>query len=149
MGMNAIPKKKLCWNCEGRVAFAEENCPFCGVYLSTSSLINQQDENSTHIAPYKANTDKSIPASPYKLNEEESPSQSEDSGELEEMLTLEQKGSILPLTLLLASSVFFVFGFILLLFSHEGTLTLQWNASYWYFYLGTAAILLFGGWRSI
>jgi hypothetical protein len=31
--MSAVPKKKLCWNCEGNVAKDIDNCPYCGVYV--------------------------------------------------------------------------------------------------------------------
>lgn len=147
--MSATPKKKLCWNCEGRVAQVDENCPFCGVYLSSSSLINQQDESSTHIAPYRPSTDKTIPASPYGNKEEEA--KDEESSEImqEEALNPNQRSNLLSFTLLLAGSVFLVFGLILLIFSRQGTLTLQWNASYWFAYLGLAIVLLFSGWRSL
>lgn len=149
--MSAIPKKKLCWNCDGRVALSDENCPYCGVYLSSSSLINQQNENSTHIAPYQTGSDKSIPASPYEMKKNEEESKAEDSTELvhEEALNPSQKSALLPLALMLAGSVLLVFGLILLTFSHQGTLTLQWNASYWFVYLGAASIMLFVGWRSL
>lgn len=148
--MSAIPKKKLCWNCEGRVSFSVENCPFCGVYLSSSSLINQQDESSTHIPPYRTSSDKSIPASPYNMNDDEE-IKTEDSNEdiQEEALNTNQKSNLLPFILLLAGSVFLVFGLILLIFSRQGTLTLQWDASYWFVYLGMAVVLLFVGWRSL
>lgn len=145
--MSATPKKKLCWNCEGRVALSEENCPFCGVYLSSSALINQADENSTHIAPYQNINDQTIPDSPYSnKNENEDSLSSEDS--LEESHST-SKSSLLALTLLLAGSIFFIFGLILLVFARQGTLTLQWNASYWFVYLGMSVILLFMGWRSL
>lgn len=149
--MNAIPKKKMCWNCEGRVAFSDENCPYCGVYLSSSSLINPQNESSTHIPPYRTGSDKSIPASPYGMNKDVEEEKTEDTTESvqEEALNPTQSSTVLPFVLLLASSVFLVFGLILLVFSNQGTLTLQWNASYWFVYLGTAAVLLFIGWRSM
>lgn len=149
--MNAIPKKKLCWNCEGRVALAEENCPYCGVYLSSSTLINQQDESSTHIAPYHSSSDKSIPVSPYSQGNREEEAITEETTDptQEEALNPNQKSNLLSLVLLLAGSIFLVFGLILLIFSREGTLTLQWNASYWFVYLGAAVLLLFSGWRSL
>jgi hypothetical protein len=149
--MSAISKKKMCWNCEGRVALADENCPYCGVYLSTSSLINQQDESATHIAPYRPGSDKSIPASPYGVDKQEENEEEDIPTETiqEEALNPNQKSYLLPCVLLLSGSVFFVFGLILLAFSSRGTLTLQWNASYWFAYLGVATMLLFMGWRSL
>ncbi len=148
--MSAIPKKKLCWNCEGRVALPDENCPFCGVYLSSSSLLNQQSESTTHIPPYSPGTDQSIPSSPYNLSKEDEQNSEEDKEELQEKaLNPANNSSLLSFVLLLAGSVFLVFGLILFVFSHQGTLTLQWNTSYWFVYLGIAALLLFIGWRSL
>ncbi len=149
--MSAIPKKKLCWNCEGRVALADENCPYCGVYLSSSALLNNQDENATHVAPYRTSSEKTIPASPYNLNREEQDQQDEESNEIqqEEALNSTQKSSLMPFVLLLAGSVFLTFGLILLIFSNQGTLTLQWNASYWFVYLAIAGLFLITGWRSL
>lgn len=141
----------MCWNCEGRVAFSDENCPYCGVYLSTSSLINPQNENATPIAPYRSSSDQSIPASPYTLNKEDEEKIEEDSATSlqEEALNPSHKNSLLPVVLLLSGSIFLVFGLILLVFANQGTLTLQWNASYWFIYLGLAVIFLFAGWRSL
>lgn len=150
--MNAIPKKKLCWNCEGRVAFTDENCPYCGVYLSSSSLIPQQEDSSSHQAPYKNVTDKSVPASPYELkNQTNNAVQEEEEtvDRLQEEADFSQRNYLMSFLLLLTGSVFFVFGLILLVFSREGVLTLQWNASYWFLYLGAAISLFFLGWRSL
>lgn len=147
--MSATPKKKMCWNCEGRVAFSDENCPFCGVYLSSSTLINVQNESSTHIPPYSTSSDKSIPPSPYGMKEKEE-DQTEINDDLqEEALTSTNKNPLLPTILLLAGSIFLVFGMILLVFSHQGVLTLQWNGTYWFAYLGLALVLLFCGWRAL
>lgn len=153
--MSALPKKKLCWNCEGRVAYSDENCTYCGVYLSSSSLINQNDESSTHIAPlapYRPKKeDTSIPHASFKNNFNEESGDS-DQDELEDMTPEaenSQHSGLLPFCLLLSGSIFFIFGLILFIFSRQGMLTLQWDASYWFLYLGVAAILLFLGWRSM
>lgn len=147
--MSAIPKKKLCWNCDGRVALPDENCPYCGVYLSSSTLLNPQNESATHIPPYSSGSDKSIPPSPYNLKENEEIID-EDKEEIQEKaLNPNNNNSLLPFILLLPGSVFLIFGFILLIFSQQETLTLQWNTSYWFVYLGIASLLLFTGWRSL
>lgn len=131
--------------------FSVENCTFCGVYLSNSSLINQRNEGTAHIAPYQTSSEKSIPKAPYAAVKEKDKAEvdQEPTEGGEEALNQKYKGSILPFALLLAGSVFLVFGLILLIFSHEGTLTLHWNASYWFIYLVAAAILLFIGGRSL
>lgn len=148
--MNTTPKKKLCWNCEGRVAFADENCPYCGVYLSSSNMINQQNDNSIPIPPYGQTLEKSrkvgIGADAEDLEEN---LDNDEKTEQDESFYPHQGGSVLPFSLMLAGSIFLVFGLILLLFSREGTLTLHWNASYWFIYLGAAFILLIAGWKTL
>ena len=51
--------------------------------------------------------------------------------------------------LLLPGSFFLFFGMILLFFSNDGTLSLEWNAHYWFFYLLLAAPLIYYGWRTL
>lgn len=142
--MNAIPKKKLCWNCEGRVAFSDENCPYCGVYLSSSTLIN--NENSIYI-PSNSQIQEKIDNQASEDNE--ASITHGESIDQEEALLPNQGSGILAMSLLLIGSIFFVFGLILLVFSKEGVLTLQWNASYWYVYSAIAALSLIVGWKSL
>ena len=59
------------------------------------------------------------------------------------------KSSLMATTLLLAGSVFFLFGLVLALFSHQGVLTLQWDGSIWYVYSALSVPLLIIGWRSL
>jgi hypothetical protein len=148
--MNAKPKKKkLCWNCEGNVSVEAENCPYCAVYLSPSG----SSDKDLHSPPYGKNqteTSSEIPASPF-ASQDVAPSEatkndlSENSGEGFELM----KNIIQPLLLLLAGSVFFIFGLALLLFSHNGVFTLRWNGSYWFFYLLLGIPMLFFGWLSL
>jgi hypothetical protein len=153
--MNARPKKKLCWNCEGSVSLSAESCPYCGV-----SVAGLPPEMSTDLPtpPYRlvnATQESAIPVAPYldetELEEEESAEElSEDIAELADKAGEEDtKKTVGILALLFAGSVFLLFGFALFLFSDEGYLTLHWNASYWFVYLLLALPLLFFGLRSL
>lgn len=156
--MNTPPKKKLCWNCEGRVTYQDENCPYCGVYLSPISSSEKEAKESLFSPPYRVNhdeeEDQQVPISPYKVEEERGPvSQEAVKPILEEekppVLTDEMRTLVLPLVLLLSGSVFFLFGIALLLFSHNGVFTLQWNSSNWYLFFILGLPMLFYGWRSL
>lgn len=148
--MNAKQKKKkLCWNCEGNVSIEAENCPYCGVYLSPTG----NAEKDLHSPPYgktQAETPIEVPASPYATQETVTTDAAkaelpEKSGESFDLM----KNIIQPLLLLLAGSVFFIFGLALLLFSHNGVFTLRWNGSYWFLYLLLGVPMLFFGWLSL
>ncbi|MFQ5728961.1 MAG: hypothetical protein ACE5GN_01200 [Waddliaceae bacterium] len=144
--MSATQKKKLCWNCEGRVPLEEENCPYCAVYLGPAP-----DEKRTDILtpPYRlvdSEEDEEIPASPYAV-EKEGEEEEEESGIDISVARSDLKSVILPLILLSMGSMSFLFGIILLLFSSHGIFTLTWNGDYWYVYLLSALPMLFLGWR--
>lgn len=146
-------KKKLCWNCEGSVGFDQENCPFCGVYLSSCSTYgNEASSNISFEPPYKIIDDNETPKPPYEQTlENQEPSQKAFS--LDNMfssLSLHPiRLALFSLGSLLAGSVFFLFGIILFLFSKDGKLTLQWDADFWLYYLSISFILLFLGWKSL
>jgi len=147
MVMTATQKTKLCWNCEGSAPIEEENCPYCGVYLGPSS---EEDQSDLLAPPYRIHDDQSYdeaPPSPYADdNYEESPPIQKP---LEEPKNTDLKTAMVPLILLLAGSVFFLFSMVLFLFSDHGQFTLQWNGDYWYIYLLIATPTLLFGWKSL
>ncbi len=146
--MSITQKQKLCWNCEARVTYQEEYCPYCGVYLSPDTDIN--DLNSFLQPPYQmGKPDQTIPSSPFSETsfEEASSEKDQSVNDTQENEDLEKGSAVLPLIFLLSGSVFFVFGIILWLFSDNGIFSLQWNANYWYFYFWLSIPLLFFGWR--
>jgi hypothetical protein len=154
--MKATTKKRLCWNCEGNVPLNLENCPYCSVYLNPSSRDDSKDEEEDLAPPYRLVTsseDQKVPASPFSNLEPENPKDEniKATGNIADAsATLNDvKIVAMPLTLLLAGSIFFLFSLLMLLFSERGLLTLQWNGSYWYVYLIIALPMLFFGWKSL
>jgi len=138
---NPLQKKKLCWNCEGRITLETDNCPYCGVYLSPLS----EDENPLFSPPYRMDNEEveETPPQPYvaeaaskEISEE--PPEEEQSHNFAEIL--------IPLLFLLSGAVFFLFSFTLLLFSRQGVFTLSWDGAFWPLYLLIGAPLLgYGG----
>lgn len=148
--MNHLPRKRLCWNCEGSVSLAEETCPFCGVSVVPAFL---EGAGAEFAPPYSshAETDYGVPKSPYGFHEEKDNLEAQQPKEADEAEPAmdEFKQVTLSLVFLLCGSVFFLFSLALGLFSHNGVFTLQWDANYWFIYTILAVPLLFFGWRSL
>ena len=146
--MNATLKKKLCWNCEGRVGLEEQNCPFCAVYLGPAPNDAGERKDDILAPPYKivdSHESESLLATPYAMNESEKavplPTETAEGNDIRKVA--------LPITCLSGGLVFLLFGLILYLFSSNGVFTLTWNGSYWYFYLAVAIPLLVFGWKAL
>lgn len=150
--MAVTQKKKLCWNCEGNVSVEDEACPYCGVSVIPASL---EGVSHSHTPPYQMGSvqENVIPMPPYssgsKQESKEDNEEGEGNSEEDEVSVDEFKNIVISLLLLLAGSMFFLFGLTLALFSHNGVFTLQWNGSYWYVYSILAVPLLLFGWRAL
>jgi len=144
--MTTALKKKLCWNCEGRVSLEQENCPYCAVYLGPAP--DESNEKRLLTPPYRlvdSDVDE-VPPSPYmekapQANPQEENDYSQVKSDLNEV--------VLPMALLSAGTLFFLFGVVLLLFSNHGILTLSWSGESWYLYLIFSLPLLGVGWWAI
>lgn len=146
--MSNTVKMKLCWSCEGRVAQDQENCPYCGVYLSPTPL---HPGKGDPIVPLYAKDngfkEKMAPQAPYMVKE---PKNQEKEVREQTAQVESNKEILIPLMTLISGAVFFLFGLVLFLFSdQDGHLVLKWNSAFWPFYLSLSAILLFIGWRAL
>jgi len=145
-----MTKKKLCWNCEGRVSNQEENCPFCGVYINGTLHMQgggHEDEDSDLSDETKAHAPLYTP-----MPEAANKIPAEQVTQISQKANLTAKPSyfgkeFLPLLLLITGTVFLFFSLVLVLFSHEGVFTLQWDATLWYVYLIISLPALLVGWR--
>jgi len=150
--MTIKQKKKLCWNCEGSASFEDENCPYCGVYLSPLSVGGNEAADDLLNPPYKLKPsdeeEQEIPASPYGQQQEEEEIEEEPiRNEKEDHAENTVQAVLLPLVILSTGFVFLLFSLALLLFSQNDTLTLRWNANYWFVYLAIGIALLFVSWK--
>lgn len=148
--MSAVPKKKLCWNCEGNVSANIDNCPYCAVYLHPSEL----EENASWNPSYRSSKKEEIPPPPYQIRVDGEQTQERTEEFLEEgrffnwhVLFAQLKRDIFPILFLMMGSIFFLFGIVLLLFSQNGTLTLQWQESHAFYFLLFAFPLIGFGWK--
>lgn len=146
--MNKQEKKRLCWNCEGSVPTQAETCQYCGVTVVPASL---DGSNHPFTPLYQPSAQQQItPPSHYKehISEDHVTNSVQPESEASDSSFLEFKHVLWAVSLLLSGSVFLLFGITLGIFSHDGVLTLQWNADIWMLYLFAALPLLFFGWRS-
>ena len=145
--MSETQKKKLCWNCEGRVSFKQENCPYCGVYLSPTTEGDGKDANL--IPPYKlASSEEEVSNAPYIAKNIGSASNAEKALSVEEDQPKDDiRNLIVTMAMLIMGSGLFLFAIILMLFSEEGSFVLRWQSDNWYIYLLLSLPMLFLGWR--
>lgn len=145
--MSAVPKKKLCWNCEGNVSHQADNCPYCAVYLHGPD----DEEEAALWNPSFQSSDKTeeIPAPIYQIQdaaEEGKKKMAQPAAPSLELLN-SLKRDVFPILFLMMGSLFFLFGTVLLLFAQNGTLTLQWNGSQAIYFLGCSIpLVLLGSW---
>lgn len=149
---NKQAKTRLCWNCEGNVLISQEVCPFCGVSVVPASL----DERSSFAPSYRisGHSDSAVPDSSYAMHLDSTKGANEGPSEREDDIETtaayhDFKQMLMAAIALLSGSIFLLFSLVLLLFSSQGTLTLQWDATLWFVYGGFALLLLFFGWRKL
>ncbi len=144
--MSETQKKKLCWNCEGRVSFTQENCPYCGVYLSPTTEGDGKDANL--IPPYKmASVEEEVPAAPYGKTATTSTAAESVLPLTDEKPKDDIRTLIVTMAMLIMGSGLFLFAIVLMLFSEEGSFVLRWQSDNWYIYLMLSFPMLFLGWR--
>lgn len=158
--MSPVPKKRLCWNCEGSVSEELETCSYCGVYVQ-NQFINPSDSSWNTSYESAENTSMTVPPPPYQIRlevdnkkehrtEEETslnPSEEEETDTFSPALFDQLKKDLFPTLFLMMGSIFFLFGVVLFLFSHNGTLTLQWQTSDAIYFLGASLPLTILGWK--
>lgn len=147
--MSAVPKKKLCWNCEGNVSRVIDNCPYCGVYLHA----NEEAEEEAKWHKIRHSEEDDIPSPVYQMLPDEEADQQQANptsvkGGFDWSHFMPQlKQDLFPMLFLMAGSLFFLFGVVLLLFSQDGKLILEWDSNYSTYFLGAALPLFALGWK--
>lgn len=148
--MSGPLKKKLCWNCETRVTLQQENCTFCGVYLSPSEDYEKENDHIL-IPPYRVQNyedNSEVPGAPYHHGDSD-----EEGDDALKLSAADENASMKLVTVtivfLFLGSIFLLFSAFMLIFSQNGMLTMRWSTDYWYIYLSLAFPLLFLGWKGL
>lgn len=163
--MKSLEKQKMCPNCEGRIPLEVEICPYCAHELTVSAaklhhpLFQPQTLEDSLASLYKPpyQEKRSIPIEEPPMSKQSTPTQKNVEASLygapipEERMEqpVEAKSSLMPTLLLLLGSQLLLLGLLLLVFSSNGVLRLEWDASNWFFYCLSALPLLYFGWKKL
>ncbi|MFA6119503.1 MAG: hypothetical protein WCT85_00315 [Parachlamydiales bacterium] len=146
-------RTKLCPNCDGRVELDANICPFCGnSILERNDTKNQKAAADNKTSSYE-DTLSSLYPPPYKPKSMEAVANfsedQESSDEEETEKTANVKSALIPTILFWIGINILTFSLILLFFSHDGILQLEWNAKFWFFYAIMALPLLYFGFKGL
>ena len=151
--MSAVPKKKLCWNCEGNITKEIENCPYCGVYVHSQGLDGIYHWSAPYSKGYdEAEEEEEVPLPLYSIQANKEPQELKEAGASQaasgddRSISDQLKRDLFPILLLMAGSIFFLFGLVLFLFSKDGALTLQWSSALAPYFLALSLPGVFFGW---
>lgn len=144
--MKAKKRQKLCYNCEGEVDLDVIVCPFCAADLREEKP--EQSSPPYHHHLKNLDTQKALYPSSHTPPEREEVAAPELAITEEEDET-ETRSSYAPIILLTFGAQLLLLGLFMLLFSNQGTLTLQWDTRFWYFYLLASLPLLIFGYKAL
>lgn len=154
------PKKrqKLCHNCEGEMDLDVIVCPFCAAdlreekpeqkrasYNPSFLHTNQQTNQSLYPSPYSPKPspreeEAAVEPEAVEMTAAAEPAEEKESG---------SKNIFAPTVFFTLGVQLFLFGFLMLLFSHKGVVVLKWDAHYWFGYVLVSLPFLYFGYKSI
>jgi len=164
--MQSSERTKLCWNCEGEVGYDAIFCPYCGSDIKRPKSQSMDESQENH---YKSLNDSlaSLYRPPYLAREDHGygvPDEREEEVFEEEIdahnpfaapsdVEVEEKEPdgrfVWALLFLLLGSQMLTLGLLVLFFSEEGLLTLEWKSQFWFLYCLLSAPLLFVGYKCL
>jgi len=139
----------MCYNCEGEIDLDVIVCPFCAADLREEKPEQQRPTYNPGTAVKNLNTQQSlypphyVPKAAPEPEEEEVPEEPSLSDE-------EPSRSLVgPTILLTLGAQLLLFGILMLLFSHKGSMILKWDARLWFLYVFASIPLLVFGYKSV
>ncbi len=151
--MDKKDKKKLCAQCEGSIPYQLKHCPFCGFEQQERAInptLDASSEKNSGLSslynpPYLS---QSIGEARKEAFAEEKSTPQEFPSDRETIQAVENQFAKKELIIILLLSIggqFMMLGLMLLFFSVDGFVTLQWKSKFWYFYcLFSIPFILFG-----
>lgn len=146
--MKPKSRQKLCSNCDGEIDLDVIVCPYCAADLREEKPERMSQAGSVRPLAGGQTMTQSLfptPESPSIVSEPPlAPSQASTAAP-------EEKASQLigPILLFAIGVQLLLLGFLLVLFSHEGSLVLKWDARLWFLYIFASVPFLIFGYRSI
>jgi hypothetical protein len=143
--------QKVCPHCEELVHRYAASCPYCQKDIVHASLEEKASTSNNPFADVHTKSFGKIEALPNigmpECEKREEPLQQEQA--LDGAFIQQAGHVLLSLFSLLAGSFFFFFGLLLVLFSENGTFSLEWKASSWPYFIFSAMFLLLTGLWSV
>jgi hypothetical protein len=160
-----LPKdrQKMCANCDGRIPFDADICPYCAAEsknaLPSAKELHhqsiQESLTSLYTPPYGKNSYKPEPLKESMVEKRFNPSSPSLGAptipmEPDADASAEQgKNGFWPILLLSIGANLLMLGLLQLFFSDNGFLRLEWNSTYWYIYCLAALPLFFFGFKKV
>jgi len=139
-------RQKLCHNCEGSTDFDGIICPFCAADLRTEKP--EQGRTSFHSSQkyfQDQQTAQSLYPSAFPISSQEPNIESTPSIQPEE----DSNRGFLPIFFFSLGVQLTLMGLLMLLFSHNGMITIRWDANRWILYCLTGSPFIYFGYRAI
>ena len=155
--MKAKKRQKLCCNCDGEIDLDVIVCPYCAADLREEKPEQQRTAHIAGSVRPLAGVEQmsgSLYPPPYGAQEiVESASPPSDSIQAQSITSaVEEKQdnrTISSVLLLTVGVQLLLLGFLLVLLSHNGVLTLKWDARLWFLYIFASIPFLIFGYRSL
>jgi hypothetical protein len=149
--MKAKKRQKMCYNCEGEIDLDVIVCPFCAADLRAEKPEQQRTPYNPAASVKNLNTQQSLYPPHYapKAQEEEPSEAFAEEPALSIAETDEPKNIFGPTILITLGAQLLLFGLLMFLFSHKGSLILKWDARFWFFYVLASIPLLIFGYKSV
>lgn len=163
--MKPSDRQKMCTQCDGRVPVEAQECPYCSAEFheppqeESSTLFKSQtlqdSLTSLYAPPYGVKPSYSIsstPQEPLKKTSQDTfrevPAKSPEMP-IQSQEETEAKSNFTPILILFAASNCLILGLLQALFSSNGRLTMEWDASYWFIYCVISIPLFFFGYKKL
>lgn len=153
------PKKrqKLCHNCEGEMDLDVIVCPFCAADLREEKPELKRPSYNPSFLQANQQTNQSLYPSSYSSKPKEGEQEAVEEPEMPETVATsptersesETKNIFGPTIFFTLGVQLFLFGFLMLLFSHKGVVILKWDAHYWFGYVLVSLPFLYFGYKSV
>jgi len=157
--MESNKRYKLCPHCEGRIDINSVSCPFCGRNISERMGYHENEYDEVEEKPYQSSlsvqqTLSSLYPPPYQPKvfddgEIEEEDDETEEASIEEKETITSKDYLWPALFLTLGANLFFLSILMLFFSKNGEILLQWNAKYWVFYFLVSLPLFYFGYRRL
>ncbi|MEN9654207.1 MAG: hypothetical protein RL235_319 [Chlamydiota bacterium] len=144
------PKKrqKLCHNCEGEIDVDVIVCPFCAADLREEKPEQKQAPADFDVSARNQRTMQSLyPSSPPLSEPVDIAPRAHENFATDD--AVETPNVFTPTILFTVGVQLFLFGLLMLLFSHKGVIILKWNASHWFLYITASLPFLAFGYRAL